>query len=96
MKNAYIEFEFKELENFLEDGMDEVQILISTNKGESLKPLSKTASGGEISRIMLALKNVFSDCAYFNFGPDLGLPGLRQYKRSFKPYTLEPKFTVKF
>lgn len=42
------------------------------------------------------LKNIFSDCAYFNFGPDLGLPGLRQYKRSFKPYTLEPKFTVKF
>lgn len=61
MKNAYIEFEFKELEIFLEDGMDEVQILISTNKGESLKPLSKTASGGEISRIMLALKNVFSN-----------------------------------
>ncbi len=42
------------------------------------------------------LKNIFSDCAQFNFGPDLGLPGLRQFKRSFKPYTLEPKFTVKF
>ncbi len=38
------------------DGIDEVQFLISTNPGQPLKPLAKTASGGELSRIMLALK----------------------------------------
>ena len=40
------------------DGSDIVEILISTNKGEPLKPLVKVASGGEISRIMLAIKNI--------------------------------------
>lgn len=45
---------------------------------------------------LTTLSKVFSDYTYFNFGPDLGLPGLRQFKRSFKPYMLEPKFTVKF
>lgn len=41
-------------------GMDEVRFLISTNPGEPLKPLSKVASGGELSRIMLAIKNVLT------------------------------------
>lgn len=39
-------------------GRDDVEIFISTNKGEHLKPLIKVASGGEISRIMLAIKNI--------------------------------------
>ena len=39
-------------------GRDNVEIFISTNKGEPLKPLIKVASGGEISRIMLAIKNI--------------------------------------
>lgn len=43
------------------NGMDTVEFLISTNKGEGMKPLSKIASGGELSRIMLALKNVIAD-----------------------------------
>ncbi len=43
------------------EGFDHVQFLISTNPGEPLKPLHKVASGGEISRIMLALKRIFSD-----------------------------------
>lgn len=42
-------------------GMDTVEFMISTNKGEGMKPLSKIASGGELSRIMLALKNVISE-----------------------------------
>ena len=42
-------------------GMDTIEFLISTNKGEPMKPLSKIASGGELSRIMLALKNVIAD-----------------------------------
>ena len=64
MKKAYIEFEFKESESFLEDGMDVVQILIATNVGEGLKPLGKIASGGEISRVMLAIKTIL--CNYDN------------------------------
>jgi len=43
-----------------QDGLDKVEFYISANPGEPLKPLSKTASGGELSRIMLALKNIFS------------------------------------
>lgn len=61
MKNARIEFEFNELEKYAESGLDEVQILITTNVGEEPKPLRKIASGGEISRIMLALKSVFAN-----------------------------------
>lgn len=45
---------------FLSTGMDKVEFLISTNPGEPLKPLTKIASGGELSRIMLALKSIFS------------------------------------
>ena len=43
-----------------ENGRDNVEILISTNKGEPLRPLIKIASGGEISRIMLAFRNVIN------------------------------------
>ncbi|SHE53084.1 DNA repair protein RecN (Recombination protein N) [Caldanaerobius fijiensis DSM 17918] len=43
------------------DGIDRVEFMISTNPGEPLKPLSKVASGGEMSRIMLAFKKVFSE-----------------------------------
>ncbi|MBO9129720.1 DNA repair protein RecN [Bacillus sp. 165] len=42
------------------DGFDNVEFYISTNPGEPLKPLSKVASGGELSRIILALKSIFS------------------------------------
>lgn len=42
-------------------GMDNVQFLMSANLGESLKPIQKVASGGELARIMLALKNVLAE-----------------------------------
>lgn len=42
-------------------GMDKVEMFISVNKGEDLKPMSKIASGGELSRIMLAVKNVLAE-----------------------------------
>lgn len=42
------------------DGADNVEFLISTNIGEELRPLAKIASGGELSRIMLAIKNILS------------------------------------
>ena len=41
--------------------MDEVEILISANAGEEPKPLNKTASGGELSRVMLAIKSVMAE-----------------------------------
>ncbi len=44
--------------NFTEDGIDKVEFYISTNKGEQPKPLSIIASGGEVSRIMLAIKSI--------------------------------------
>ncbi len=44
---------------FKDDGIDDVEFMISTNLGEPLKPLSKVASGGEMSRIMLAFKAFF-------------------------------------
>jgi DNA repair protein RecN (Recombination protein N) len=43
------------------DGADRVEFLLSTNAGEPLKPMSRVASGGELSRIMLALKSVLAD-----------------------------------
>ena len=42
------------------DGTDRVEFLISTNVSEELKPLAKVASGGEISRVMLAIKSIFA------------------------------------
>lgn len=45
---------------FKSDGINQVEFLISTNKGEPLKPLAKTASGGEMSRVMLAFKTIFA------------------------------------
>lgn len=45
---------------FSENGIDDVEFYVSTNVGEPLKPLAKIASGGEISRMMLALKSIFS------------------------------------
>lgn len=47
--------------SLLPHGMDKIEFLISTNVGEPLKPLAKVASGGEISRIMLAMKIVLAD-----------------------------------
>lgn len=55
---AALEICFKSKSSPDENGLDDVEILISTNKGEPLKPLVKTASGGEISRIMLAIKKI--------------------------------------
>jgi len=45
---------------FTSDGIDDIEFLISLNEGESEKPLNKIASGGEISRIMLAIKSAIS------------------------------------
>lgn len=47
-------------EDLTSNGLDDVEFLISSNQGESLKPLAKIASGGEISRVMLAIKTIFA------------------------------------
>jgi DNA repair protein RecN (Recombination protein N) len=61
MKKAFIQFEFKKSDLFLPNGKDEVELLICTNAGDELKPLSKIASGGELSRVMLAIKTVLGE-----------------------------------
>jgi DNA repair protein RecN (Recombination protein N) len=48
-------------ENYGPDGVDRVEFLLSANAGEPLKPMSRVASGGELSRVMLALKSVLVD-----------------------------------
>lgn len=61
MQNTIFKIDVKKLNEPNENGMDSVEFLISTNIGEPLKPLSKIASGGELSRIMLALKTILAD-----------------------------------
>lgn len=59
-KDARVQISVDPLEEPCETGMDKVEIFITTNKGEALKPLAKIVSGGEMSRIMLAFKNIIS------------------------------------
>ena len=62
LKNTNFKIEFNEIDEnnitFNKDGIDVIDFKVSFNKGELLKPLSKVASGGELSRFMLALKTV--------------------------------------
>lgn len=57
-----VEFEIQitRKESIGENGFDNVEFMISTNPGESVKPLAKVASGGELSRIMLAIKSILA------------------------------------
>lgn len=60
MGDAQFKINFEENENMSSSGIDHVEFMIATNVGQSLKPLWKVASGGEVSRIMLAIKVIFS------------------------------------
>ena len=60
MEDAKLKVQINKLEKMTNDGYDEVEFFISTNVGQDLKPLNKIASGGEVSRVMLALKVIFS------------------------------------
>lgn len=60
MSKVKFDVQIKECE-YNKNGCDNVEFLISVNAGEPLKPLSKIASGGEMSRIMLAIKSIFAD-----------------------------------
>ena len=60
MENAKFKVEIRKTQKITMHGIDNAEFMIATNVGETFKPLAKIASGGEISRIMLALKTVFS------------------------------------
>lgn len=60
MNNTQFDIEFNKTD-YTSTGMDAIEFLVNFNKGEGLKPLNKIASGGEISRFMLAFKNVISE-----------------------------------
>ena len=98
MKQALIDLNFLDVqfridvipdeEHITSSGYDEVVFMISTNPGEQLRPLSEIASGGELSRIMLALKTVFADqddIASLIFDEiDTGISGVTAWKVSEK------------
>ena len=59
--DVQFELPFEQLEQFNASGYDSCEFMISLNLGEALKPLTKVASGGELSRIMLAMKSVLAE-----------------------------------
>lgn len=59
--NSKVSIEVQTMDKYTVNGIDKVEFMISTNLGEPLKPLSKIASGGEMSRIMLAFKNIIGE-----------------------------------
>lgn len=59
--DVQFEIQFEETADYTADGKDDVEFMISMNPGEPVKPLSAVASGGELSRIMLAIKAVLAD-----------------------------------
>lgn len=61
MQNSVVEFQFTTLPQFIETGLDEVEIYFNANKGFAPQPLSKVASGGELSRLMLAVKSIIAE-----------------------------------
>ena len=62
MPKVRFEVGIRNANDFLPTGRDTVEFLISTNPGEPLMPMAKIASGGELARIMLSLKNVLNEC----------------------------------
>ena len=61
MNNAEFMVNIEPIDDFNQEGLDKVEFLMITNIGDSAKPLSKIASGGEMSRIMLAIKTILAD-----------------------------------
>lgn len=59
-ENVQFEIGFAETKGYTAEGMDDVEFMISLNPGQPLKPLASVASGGELSRIMLAIKTVMA------------------------------------
>ena len=61
MKSSQFNVEFERNETPTQNGIDKVEFVFSANKGQEVKSLAKTASGGELSRFMLAVKNIFAE-----------------------------------
>ncbi len=61
MERALLNIRVNSTDEFYENGMDIVEFMIKTNPGEPLKPLDKIASGGELSRVILAIKSILAD-----------------------------------
>lgn len=59
--NVQFDIKITELDTYTPNGVDGAEFMISTNPGEPLRPLAKVASGGELSRVMLAIKSVLAD-----------------------------------
>ena len=97
MPGIRIVFDIKQ-EKVTVSGMDSVEMLISVNKGEEPKPLAKIASGGELSRIMLAIKSVLAqndDVSTMVFDEiDSGISGRAAYKVGLKMSELSRKKQV--
>lgn len=84
--------------DYREDGADDVEFLICTNVGEDFKPLAKIASGGELSRVMLAIKSVLSDCetpdTLIFDEVDTGVSGMAAQKLGTKLFDMSAKAQV--
>ncbi len=91
MPNARFCVDFREA-NATENGMDEVEFLFSSNAGQDMKPLIKIASGGELSRVMLAIRCVLSDSdrigAMIFDEIDTGVSGRAAHKIAYKMHEL--------
>lgn len=61
MPNAKFKVELEPLDHFAKNGKDNLQFLFMANKGSSFNELKKSASGGELSRIMLAIKSILAE-----------------------------------
>ena len=61
MPNAKLGIDLTQSEELLKDGNDEIKFLLSANKGGKLEDIGKVASGGELSRVMLAIKTILSE-----------------------------------
>lgn len=61
MPDANIHIDSKPIEGFSPTGIDKIQLLFAANKGQSFQPISKVASGGELSRLMLCIKSLIAD-----------------------------------
>lgn len=87
MPNAQFSVDFREA-NATENGMDEIEFIFSANAGQDMKPLAKIASGGELSRVMLAIRCVLSDCDKIDtmiFDEiDTGVSGRAAHKIAYK------------
>lgn len=64
MPNAKLVFSHQSLTELNKDGLDEIQLLFSANAGQAPAPVSKVASGGELSRLMLAIKSLLAKHTY--------------------------------